>query len=367
MADGAAQAHRIKGLDGLRGIAAISVLLFHYTVVYGQLIGPIGPLPFVATYGRHGVDLFFIISGFVILMTVENSRTLADFVVSRFARLFPAFWAAVSITSCALIISPLLPTFWSPGPGTIAANLTMMPVLFHAHLIDGAYWSLFYELMFYVLMGLICRFRLAHRIEPICLLWIAIFSVVRWLDPELGWRTRQILLVHYGHLFIVGICIYRIWGGRSGPLTYVVLALACGMSLFGPGPESGIMPPGLYFAITLACAGAVWLASANRFPFLRTRPLLFLGGISYPVYMLHQIIGFEVIRLALGGGLSSTMALSLAAGVTILLATAINILIERPARDWIRRLYAGSRHRLSKPHAAQAVSVRGDDQRREAI
>src|SRR5215472_5135330 len=127
MAEAASEAYRIRGLDGLRGIAAVSVLLFHYTVVYGQLIGPIGPLPFVATYGRHGVDLFFIISGFVILMTVDNSRNVTDFIVSRFARLFPAFWTAVLMTSCALTISPLLPTFWSPGLGTIAANLTMMP------------------------------------------------------------------------------------------------------------------------------------------------------------------------------------------------------------------------------------------------
>jgi peptidoglycan/LPS O-acetylase OafA/YrhL len=366
MGKAAAPSRRIEGLDGLRGIAAISVLLFHYTVVYGQLIGPIGPLPFVATYGRHGVDLFFIISGFVILMTVEHSRSLADFIVSRFARLFPAFWAAVSMTSCALIISPLLPTFWSPGPGAIAANLTMMPVLFHAHLIDGAYWSLFYELMFYVGMGVICWLRVPHRIEPICLFWIAIFAVVRWLEPELGWRTRQILLVHYGHLFIIGICIYRIWVGRSSALTYVVLALACSMSLFGPGPESGSVSAGLYFLITVACAGAVWLASADKLFLLRTRSLLFLGRISYPVYLLHQILGFEVIRLALGEGLSAATALSLATGVTILLATAVNILIERPARDWIRRLFAGSRRRRSF-NAAETIPVGGDDQRREAI
>src|SRR5215472_15889611 len=244
MAEAASEAYRIRGLDGLRGIAAVSVLLFHYTVVYGQLIGPIGPLPFAATYGRHGEDLFFIISGFVILMTVENTPSLANFIVSRFARLFPAFWAAVALTSCALTIHPLLPTFWSPGVGTIAANLTMMPVLFHAHLIDGAYWSLFYELIFYAGMGLICWFRVPHRIELICLIWIVIFATVRWLEPELGWRTRQILLVHYGHLFIIGICIYRIWTGRSTILSYVLLALACGMSLFGPGPESGTVSAG---------------------------------------------------------------------------------------------------------------------------
>jgi len=365
MIEAGVRVHRIRGLDGLRGVAAISVLLFHYTVVYGELIGPIGRLPFVATYGRHGVDLFFVISGFVILLTVENSRTLADFAVSRFARLFPAFWAAVSITSCALIVSPLLPTFWAPGPGTIAANLTMMPVLFHAHLIDGAYWSLFYELMFYVAMGAICCLGVSNRIEPICLSWIAIFAVVRWLDPDLGWRTRQILLVHYGHLFVIGICLYRIWSGRSSGLTYVLLSLACAMSLFGPGPESGSTPAVLYFLITVGCAGAVWLATTEKFSLARARPLLFLGKISYPLYLLHQIIGFEVIRIALGRGLSAVLALSLATGITIFLATAVNGLIERPARDWIRARYSRSRHRVASLAASEMITGSGEDPRRE--
>src|SRR5260370_4199931 len=109
MSENTMVAHRIKGLDGLRGIAAISVLLFHYTIVYGLLIEPLNPMPFEAPYGRHGVELFFIISGFVILMTFENSLSVTDFALSPFARLFPVFCTAGLIESLALALSPLPP------------------------------------------------------------------------------------------------------------------------------------------------------------------------------------------------------------------------------------------------------------------
>src|SRR5260370_31326665 len=106
MSENTMVAHRIKGLDGLRGIAAISVLLFHYTIVYGLLIEPLSPMPFEAPYGRHGVELFFIISGFVILMTVENSRSVTDFAVSPFPRLFSVFLPAVFLSSLPFDLTP---------------------------------------------------------------------------------------------------------------------------------------------------------------------------------------------------------------------------------------------------------------------
>jgi peptidoglycan/LPS O-acetylase OafA/YrhL len=355
MVEAAAPAHRIRGLDGLRGIAAVSVLLFHYTVVYDQLVEPF-PLPYAATYGRHGVELFFIISGFVILMTVENSRGVIDFAVSRFARLFPVFWTVVLIESLALALNPLPTTFPFPTIGSVLANLTMMPVLFHARLIDSSYWSLFFELVFYVLMGIALRARLIGRIEWPWLFWLVVIAVLRFAHPELGLRTRQILLVEYGHLFIIGICLYRIWAARSTKLTYGLLALACGMPLFGPGIESGSTPTPLYFLITLGFTALVWLAAADRLSFLAWRPLQYLGAISYPVYLLHMIIGFELIHFALIMGASPATALVAATAGTILLAAAVTKLIERPARKWIRERYARHRHRatLISPEAVSA-------------
>src|SRR5690348_9141450 len=82
--------NRIKGLDALRGVAACSVLVFHYTTNYQRVYGHHGAMPFSFPYGPFGVQLFFLISGFVIFMTLEKTSRPSDFVRSRFSRLFPA-------------------------------------------------------------------------------------------------------------------------------------------------------------------------------------------------------------------------------------------------------------------------------------
>ena len=84
-----APATRLLELDALRGIAAMAVMGFHYTTLYSHETGHLGELPFEVRYGNYGVHLFFMISGFVIFMTLERTRTAKDFIVSRFSRLFP--------------------------------------------------------------------------------------------------------------------------------------------------------------------------------------------------------------------------------------------------------------------------------------
>jgi len=95
--------NRLTSLDALRGIAALGVVLYHFTSLFAikfsytelSAIFPSG----YSHLGRYGVELFFIISGFVISMSIENSNNVYRFFVSRFSRLFPTFWAAVFISS----------------------------------------------------------------------------------------------------------------------------------------------------------------------------------------------------------------------------------------------------------------------------
>src|SRR3954469_15102112 len=108
---------RLEGLDGLRGIAAASVMVYHYTAWYPFLHG--FDLTPAFPYGIFGVELFFVISGFVIFMTLERTRSLGQFAAARFARLYPAFLASM-LASLALTAAPFdLPR--------LLANLTMMP------------------------------------------------------------------------------------------------------------------------------------------------------------------------------------------------------------------------------------------------
>ena len=74
-------AARVVELDALRGLAALAVVAFHYTTLYGELYGHSGPPPLSFGFGNYGVHLFFLISGFVIFMTLERTRSAMDFVV----------------------------------------------------------------------------------------------------------------------------------------------------------------------------------------------------------------------------------------------------------------------------------------------
>src|SRR5262249_27508709 len=149
---------RFFELDGLRGIAASWVMLFHYTIGVSywlrnspELISKVTPST-VNIEGLLAVDLFFIISGFVIFMTVEQCRTVWDFVVSRFARLYPAFWVAATLTSLVAIAmpSPMQPI----GVLKVLANLTMLQAYLGVESIETVYWYLAFEFGFYFLMAL---------------------------------------------------------------------------------------------------------------------------------------------------------------------------------------------------------------------
>jgi len=114
---------RLRGLDALRGIAALAVCLFHYTYSFPRVTGRALDVNFVASAGHYGVDLFFIISGFVIFMTLEKNRSVYDFIDARIARIYPAFWAALLIAVAVLCFSGL--PMARPGVAEFLANVSL--------------------------------------------------------------------------------------------------------------------------------------------------------------------------------------------------------------------------------------------------
>ena len=151
---------RLVEIDALRGVAALAVVLFHYTARFDELFGHRPPPAISFSGGHYGVNLFFIISGFVIFMTLEKTSKPMDFVVSRFSRLFPAYWTAIVLT---FLLTHLLGL---PGKlvdlATAFGNLVMIHgLLFRIPHVDGVYWTLEVELLFYCgMLGLFCLRRL---------------------------------------------------------------------------------------------------------------------------------------------------------------------------------------------------------------
>lgn len=138
---------RLNELDGLRGIAALIVVFYHYITRYDQLYGHSFNVPVLFELGRFGVHLFFIISGFVIYWSISKIENPLDFIWSRFSRLYPPFWVALILTF--LIVSILSLPNREVGSSTFILNFLM----FHEYLgikhVDGVYWTLTIELSFY--------------------------------------------------------------------------------------------------------------------------------------------------------------------------------------------------------------------------
>ena len=213
-------AERIAGLDVLRGFAAAAVMLHHHGQYYDVLYPGRIPLSVDLGPGHFGVELFFIISGFVILMTIERKKTVREFAISRAARLMPAFLAALVMATVIRILSPV-PFLDTPTLPQFLANLTMAPSLFGQTAMDMPYWTLTYELVFYIGMGLILALGMLRWTEWFGLLAVAVSCLfIATLDVRLHHRSSIVLLVYYSNFFLIGICLYRIHARTTRPVTW---------------------------------------------------------------------------------------------------------------------------------------------------
>lgn len=328
---------RLTELDALRGIAAMVVVLFHYTVQAPNVIPGIETVALGVPLGFYGVHLFFAISGFVIFMTLERTKTTADFAFSRFTRLFPAYWAAIALTTCAewLLGQPGL----LQSAQAIAVNLTMLQGFVHVPPVDGAYWSLTVELAFYGCMWALWRAGLLGRIETVLVGWIGL-RLVWWLVPSAPWMVSNVLLLDYIAFFAIGICAYRVrQGTRRWSEQLPVLAAGLAVTVMVEGFEVG--------AVYLLATAIFVALVAGRTGFLNAPVLVWLGALSYPLYLVHQNIGYSVIAALESVGLPAWAATVLAIGVALGLAQLVHNLIETPSLRILRGMWKARRERLS--------------------
>jgi peptidoglycan/LPS O-acetylase OafA/YrhL len=327
------QGSRLSELDSLRGIAALVVVAFHYTFRYNQIYHHVNPLPFAASFGYHGIDLFFAISGFVILMTLERTRQPSDFLVSRFSRLYPAYWAAMILTTLVVNLGGLRDQQLSLKE--FLENLPMIQTLLSVRLVDGAYWTLAIELCFYGCMFLLFLGRSLQRIEPLLVIWIAL----KWLWAteffglhHMSWALGAILIQQYIPFFAIGMICYRLFTGTTSVRWAIaIIAFAVLTELCLDGIEMGV--------VAVVVAAIFLLVSMGHGGWLRQRPLLWLGTVSYPLYLLHENIGRTVIHLIESRGFGEVVAVPIAVVIALLLAHAVNRLVEVPALEWIRSRY----------------------------
>lgn len=328
--------NRLQELDSLRGLAALAVLMFHYTTRYESQYEYIGqPLASIPNeYAHLGVQLFFIISGFVIFMTLDKTKHPLDFVVSRFSRLYPAYWTCVLLTTGSILLLGLPGK--EPTMLQLLVNMTMLQQLFFIKDIDGVYWTLFVEIVFYMSMFVLFVTSQLHRILSILLAWLSIAAIDIALDRYAGIRTPYVveMLLNLRHIpyFALGIAFYHRRKSASytpGSLLVIIASIA-------------VVAFSRSLTTTIACLSFTLLFHLivnEKLQFLKIRPLLFLGAISYPLYLLHENIGFAIIRQLSMYNVDINVCIAVATLVSLILATMVTTYVEGPAMRYFRQKY----------------------------
>jgi len=340
----AQQAARFRELDVFRGVAALWVVLFHYVLRYQALYGRTETAPaWLLAYGPrvsgpddHFGELpvfwFFMISGYVIVWSLQRCRATPDFAVSRFSRLYPAYWAAVALTFAVGALAPM------PGqvvtPGQLLGNLTMLQDALGVPSLDGAYWSLLPELIFYVLVGSVFALGQMQRLPLICIAWMAAclaVPVLKRYGVWVPWRIQTYALLTYGPFFAMGIACFQLREGRQPAEAAAIIALALAtVALSYRGRDAW------------PCAGFLLLfllAVGHRLRWIAIRPLVWLGSVSFGLYVSHEMLGWRLMAAAESAGLPRVAAILLALLCALLLADLITRLVEQPALHAIRRAW----------------------------
>ena len=322
---------RLYELDGLRGIAALIVVFYHYFYHYNHVYGHTFSVPEWISAGYYGVHLFFMISGFVIFWTLSRSKRPMDFVWSRFSRLYPVFWAAVTLTFLTVLI------FGLPGREVrtlhFLANLSMIHQYINVKHVDSVYWTLTLELAFYFWMLMLFTFDQLKNIEKWLILWVTTSIVFTYfkLGSDIDHRIIKFFLLDYVQFFSAGVCFFKIWESKQNQLTYFVLALTI-FSLFVHYTNETAILLGLYFIL-------FFLAISGKFKLLSVRPLVFLGTISYSLYLIHQNIGYIIIRSFYNQDYSPYFGILAAILFSFLLATFLTFFVEKPTLKYFRNYY----------------------------
>ncbi|WP_367323091.1 acyltransferase family protein [Streptomyces sp. HUAS ZL42] len=342
-----ARGSRLYALDALRVIAALSVLMFHFTGVDAATkanwgINPKALFPSIfpyTSYGSYGVQLFFIISGFVICLSAWD-RTPGQFVQARFLRLFPAYWFSVVV---AVLVWRGLPDGARKAPSFSESltNLTMFQVPLSARHLVGAYWTLWVELTFYLIFLVVLWKGLNYtRVSVFCWLWLLASILVQQNEvPLLGVFAQPLNTA----LFVSGIAMYlmyrfgpdlKLWGllGASWLVMQSDLVQHADHLRHDKGmdrdPYVALALVTVFYLLVLAVAlhkldriGWKWLSTA--------------GALVYPLYLLHEELGWAMIR-TLYGHLGAWATLGITTAALLLLSWLVHRFVEKPSQRWLR-------------------------------
>jgi peptidoglycan/LPS O-acetylase OafA/YrhL len=347
-------------LDALRGLAALMVVINHFA-----LVGPLSWIPKsplrVLALGHEAVILFFILSGFVLTLQLTSNRciTYRDYLIKRICRIYLPYLAVLFAACLFISVINVEPVAWA---GSWFNDIWTGP-LSHAEILDhllfiGQYranrvlpviWSLIYEMRISLMMPLVvyCAGRLSART---CLVTALAFSAGSFLfamgtaadeASSPSFNGEWAMTAHYLGMFVVGatLAIHRVrWQKWLAKGNRTVFVLAASLTLYFLSRSvmsitSGVIGQYIFdWCVVAGAAGTVCTAIASRsFTLvLAKRPVVFLGTISYSLYLTHTVVLLTIIHLMPAPG-SAWRAIVTAAVLVVPVAAVTHFLIERPS------------------------------------
>lgn len=324
-------------IDALRGVAACAVMLYHFT---GGDLRPgltrlFGEAVLRALHeGWLGVQVFFVLSGFVIANTIgDRLLTPGDavrFALRRQVRLDPPYWVSLGLAVFVPWLTRALGYRGRPPPSlkVIGAHLLYLQELLRLPTLQPVYWTLAIEVQFYmVFVAALCALRLLPAaLAP----WAVLASALPSLDAGMHWRFLHGWFMPHWYLFALGASTCWVTRRRL-PLAPHLAVVAWTMY---QGVHFDRLEPlgGGATVLLLTLAGRV----GGLETWARARWLQFVGRVSYGVYLLHPLAGAQArwhvgIHVNLRSGPGALAVLVAAIALTMLLAWGLHVAVEAPA------------------------------------
>ncbi len=319
---------RIEVIHYLRGLASLAVAWFHLTNQWTDGVRVSG------SYGWLGVEVFFVISGFVIPYSISttyetySASAFASFISRRLVRIEMPYIMSIILVIVLGHLSALAPGFHGTTPNytasQIASNIFYVAAWADQEWLQPVYWTLAYEFAFYLTIGLLFSVlfgkgrSLAYSLAAVILILAAIWGAINYLVL----------------LFVIGSALFRYERGRERRLIAIGTVIACAIAIAWVGSS--------VIAITgLTTATAIGFGRAARVNGNVGRVLTYLGTISYSLYLVHVPIGGRIVNLAarfVHGQFEHLIVSGLALVITLAVAHVFYICVERPALRKARQL-----------------------------
>ncbi|WP_152626357.1 acyltransferase family protein [Streptacidiphilus carbonis] len=341
---------RLVVLDGLRILAALTVMFHHYVGfggsptaahnAWGRPIRQVFPTAaWLGAYMWTGVCLFFLISGFVICMS-SWGKGLGAFFTSRVTRLYPTYWFAILATTVVLTTWPMVTQpldFFS-----IVTNLTMFQTGVGVLNLDAVYWTLWFELRFYLLFALVVWKGVTYnRVVAFCLIW----TVAGMVSPT----TKEPLLSlvampGVSSFFIAGLAYYLMYRFRPNLLLWGIVAVNLIISIDYANEHQRESNPWLGYTypvwpdavLVVLCYAVMAMVALGLLSRIQWKWLTWAGALTYPFYLVHENIGWTMIRL-LHQRIAPWPLVGLTAVTMLAFAWLVHRLVERPLARLLKR------------------------------